>query len=84
MALKQVLEIADLVDRPDADAETFRQLFASRGMQGAEVVKSLEPGLARFYDRSEFARMVRLYSPMKHSQSLGRAAARRPRKVGRK
>ena len=49
-----------------------------------EVGKSLEPGLARFYDRAEFARIVRLYGPMKHLQSLGRAAARRHRKVGRK
>jgi len=49
-----------------------------------EVAKSLEPGLERFYDRAEFARMVRLYGPMKHLQSLGRAAARRHRKVGRK
>lgn len=48
-----------------------------------EVAKSLEPGLARFYDRAEFARIVRLYGPMKHLQSLGRAAARRHRKVGR-
>lgn len=49
-----------------------------------EVAKSLEPGLAQFYDRAEFARMVRRYGAMKHLQSLGRTAGGRHRKVGRK
>lgn len=39
MALKQVLEIADLLDQPGADAQTFRRLFASRGLEGAEVAR---------------------------------------------
>ena len=37
MALKQVLEIAELLDRPDASAELVQCLFADRGMPEAEV-----------------------------------------------
>ncbi len=37
MALKQVLEIAELLDRPDANAESVQRLFADRGIPGAEI-----------------------------------------------
>jgi hypothetical protein len=37
MAFKQVLEIMELLDRPDAGADCMHQLFADRGMPGAIV-----------------------------------------------
>jgi hypothetical protein len=66
MALKQVLEIADLVDRPDADAETFRQLFAGRGMQGAEV--------ARVRTRRGSTSFFKLLIPGMRGRSAGKSA----------
>jgi len=37
-----------------------------------ETAKSFGGGTARFYDRREFARLVRLYGPMKHLQAGSR------------
>ena len=39
MALKQVLEIAEFLDRPDASAERVQRLFTHRGMLDSEVAQ---------------------------------------------
>ncbi len=49
-----------------------------------EVAKSFGEGTARFYDHADFARMVRLYGPMKHLQALGRGASCLRRRRGAK
>ena len=49
-----------------------------------EVAKSFGLGRTQFYDRAEFARLVRLYGPMRHLQSLGSGGGRRRGKGGRK
>jgi len=40
-----------------------------------EVAKAFTGGCCAFYDPEEFARLVALYGPMKHLQTLGRSAA---------
>lgn len=49
MALKQVLEIAELLDRPDASAELVRRLFADRGMPGDTETVRTRRGSTSFF-----------------------------------